>query len=200
MMQKIILATRNPHKVEEIAEILRALPVRLHSLLDFPEIPEIAETGATFAENARLKAREVFRRTGWITLSDDSGLEVDALNGAPGVYSARYAGPEKHPTANNARLLAALKGVPPEQRTAQFRCAVVIAFPGGEEVVEGIVRGKIADAPRGTGGFGYDPLFIPEGYTQTFAELGAEIKNRISHRARAFIAAKNELERLFGAP
>lgn len=195
-MIDIILATQNKHKVVEIAEIMKDVPIRLLTLADFPNIPDIEETGDTFAENALLKARAVFQKTNLITLSDDSGLEVDALNGAPGIYSARFAGETKSAAANNAKLLRELQNVPDAQRTAQFRCVVAIVTPDFEKTVEGIVRGKIIRAPRGEGGFGYDPLFVPDGYSQTFAELGAEVKNRISHRAKAFTAAKEMLKQL----
>ncbi len=195
-MIDIVLATKNRHKVVEIAEMMKDIPVRLRTLADFPNIQDIEETGDTFAENALLKARAVFQKTRLITLSDDSGLEVDALNGAPGIYSARFAGGDKNPAANNAKLLQELQNVPDSQRGAQFRCVVAIVAPGFEKVVEGIVRGKIIHAYRGEAGFGYDPLFVPDGYSQTFAELGAEIKNRISHRAKAFAAAKVRLKQM----
>jgi len=195
-MIDLILATKNRHKVVEIAEIMKDVPIRLLTLADFPNIPDIEETGDTFAENALLKAREVYQTTNTITLSDDSGLEVDALNGAPGIYSARFAGETKSAAANNIKLLRELQNTPDAQRTAQFRCVVAIVTPDFEKIVEGIIRGKIIRAPRGKAGFGYDPLFAPDGYSQTFAELGAEVKNRISHRARAFTAAKEMLKQL----
>jgi XTP/dITP diphosphohydrolase len=196
-VQKIVIATHNRHKLDEIRKILRDYPVALLSLDDVAEMPDVAETGTTFEENALLKARAVYHHTGLLTLSDDSGLEVTALNGAPGVYSARYAGSEKSTAANNRKLLEALAGVPLNQRQAQFRCVVAIVGEGLETTVEGIVRGHIAEAPRGEGGFGYDPLFIPEGYEKTFAELGEETKNQISHRAKAFRAAADFLAKKF---
>ncbi len=186
----VIIATRNPHKLEEIQAIFADLPVQLLSLADFPEIGDIPETGQTFAENALQKARTVFHQTGLLTLADDSGLEVDALNGAPGIYSARFAGPRRSTADNNRKLQALIKAVPPEKRTARFKCAVALVGPNLEAVVEGVVEGHITTKPRGTGGFGYDPLFIPAGYEQTFAQLGSEVKNRISHRARAFQKAR----------
>ena len=195
-MQTVILATLNAHKLEEIRSILQGMPIELRSLTDYPAIGEIAETGVTFAENALIKARAVYAHTGVLTLSDDSGLEVDALNGRPGVYSARYAGPGKSTVANNALLLRELTDVARAGRGAQFRCVVAIAGPSYEKTVEGVVRGRIAISLQGTGGFGYDPLFVPEGYTQTFAKLGAVKKNRISHRGRAFRAARRLLESL----
>ncbi len=195
---RAVFATRNPHKVAEVTDILSALPLELLTLQDFPEIGDIPETGQSFEENALIKARAVFQATGVLTLADDSGLEVDALNGAPGIYSARFAGPEADYQANNAKLLEALKHVPPEKRTAQFRCVVAIVGPNIEETVEGIIRGTLTDKPRGHKGFGYDPLFIPEGYRQTFAQLGESIKNKISHRARAFQKAALILEEIIG--
>ncbi len=195
---RAVFATRNPHKVAEVTDILSALPLELLTLQDFPEIGDIPETGQSFEENALIKARAVFQATGVLTLADDSGLEVDALNGAPGIYSARFAGPEADYQANNAKLLEALKHVPPEKRTAQFRCVVAIVGPNIEKTVEGIIRGTLTDKPRGHKGFGYDPLFIPEGYRQTFAQLGESIKNKISHRARAFQKAALILEEIIG--
>lgn len=191
----IVIATRNLHKLEEIRAIFSDLPVRILSLADFPEIGEVAETGQSFAENALQKARTVFQHTGLLTLADDSGLEVDALGGAPGIYSARFAGPGRSTAENNRKLLSLLKTTPREERTARFRCAVALVGPHLETVVEGVVEGHIAPAPRGEAGFGYDPLFVPRGYTRTFAELGSEVKNRISHRARAFQKARKILHR-----
>lgn len=182
----VVLATRNIHKLEEIKDILKDVPVEIRSLQDFPEVPEIEETGHTFEENALIKAETVFNLTGHWAVGDDSGLEVDALKGAPGIYSARYAGPTKSYEANNIKLLEELSGLPASQRKAQFRCAAAIVGPDTRKVVHGILRGMITFEPRGSAGFGYDPLFIPEGYEQTLAELGEEIKNKISHRARAF--------------
>ena len=151
-----------------------------------PEAPEVEETGTTFLANATLKAVAISRLAGGLVLADDSGLEVDALDGAPGVYSARYAGEGADDAANNARLLENLAGVPASERTARFRCVMVVARDG--EVLadfDGSVEGRIIEAPRGDHGFGYDPLFVPDGHDATFAELGAEIKNGMSHRARA---------------
>jgi len=197
---KIVIATANLHKLKEIRQILSGLPVQLLSLQDYPEIPPIIEGGETFQENAWIKAKTVFHHTGLLSLADDSGLEVYALNGSPGVYSARFAGSEKNDLKNNKKLLNLLNEVPGNSRTAQFRCVVSIIGPDTEEFVEGFVRGKIADSPKGTAGFGYDPLFIPEGYHQTFAELGADIKNRMSHRALAFQAARKIIEKYILQP
>jgi len=196
--QRIVIATRNPHKLTEIKNILKKLPLQVLSLSDFPEIGEIEETGSTFEENALIKARTVHQATGLWTLADDSGLEVDILGGAPGIFSARFSGREKDYAANNRKLLQFLENVPPENRTAQFRCVVAIVGADFERLVEGVIRGKIGETPRGEGGFGYDPLFIPEGYDRTFAEMSSDLKNRISHRAIAFHKAEKILEEILG--
>ncbi len=193
-IERIVIATANAHKLAEIKEILRDLPLELLSLKDFPEISPIEETGETFEENALLKARTVYQRCGILTLADDSGLEVDAMDGRPGIYSARYAGKEHDYAANNALLLKELQDVPDVQRGAQFRCVVAIVNLDTEKIVEGIVRGTIINNLKGTNGFGYDPLFVPSGYDQTYAELGEEEKNRISHRAKAFQKAAQVLK------
>lgn len=182
-LPRLILATRNAHKTAEI----RAMIGDRFEVMDataFPELPEIAETGTTFLENARLKAEGVSHRVaGWV-LSDDSGLEVDALGGAPGVWSSSFGGEEGNHTKNNARLLSVMAGK--MDRTARFRCTMVLARDGAEQAnFTGNVQGRLVDALHGSGGFGYDPLFIPDGHAQTFAELGDEIKNQLSHRARA---------------
>lgn len=189
---KIILATRNKHKVEEIKQILEIyLEPNLYSQIEildvgnFSWIPEIEEDGKTFAENALKKARTVHEFTGLCSIADDSGIEVDFLNGEPGIYSARYAGKGATDEENNRKLLKLLEGVPIEKRTATFRC--VIAYVDGEveKVFEGETRGKVIFEPRGMGGFGYDPLFVPDGYELTYAEMPKELKNRISHRSKA---------------
>lgn len=178
---KIYLATHNKNKLREISQILPGWEV-------LAEDSAVEETEETFEGNARLKARAIAARHGdaWV-LADDSGLEVEALGGAPGVRSARYAGVEENPTpANNALLLRNLAAVPEGKRGAQFTCAMVLVVPGGEEKVAiGHCRGRIAFEPAGANGFGYDPLFVPEGESCTFAELPAERKNEISHRGRA---------------
>ncbi|MBI4546857.1 MAG: RdgB/HAM1 family non-canonical purine NTP pyrophosphatase, partial [Ignavibacteriae bacterium] len=181
-MHTLILATRNQGKIREIRSILLGLPLEIKSLLEFPHLPEIVEDGSTFEENALKKARNIFALTRSPTLSDDSGLEVFSLRERPGVLSARYAGEHVSYDANNKKLLAELKGFPVDQRRAQFRC--VAAFVGDEieKIVEGVCHGTIIDEPRGSGGFGYDPIFIPDGYQTTFAELPLHIKNHISHR------------------
>ena len=180
---RLILATRNAHKTGEI----RAMIGDRFEVLDataFPDFPEIEETGTTFLENARLKAEGISRRIeGWV-LSDDSGLEVDALDGAPGVWSSSYGGEEGNHAKNNARLLAEMAGK--VDRGARFRCTMVLARGGSEQAAfSGTVEGRLVESLHGTGGFGYDPLFVPGGHEQTFAELGDEIKNSLSHRARA---------------
>ena len=201
----LIAATRNPGKLTEIRAILSGLPVRVagldgdERLRALPLVPEIEESGATLEENALLKARTVFRITGVPAISDDSGLEVDALRGAPGVISARYAGENVTYDDNNRKLLRELDGVTGAERSARFRCIAAYAGPSGEHVVEGRCDGSIAIAGRGTNGFGYDPLFVPEGYEQTFAELPASVKNAISHRSAAFRAMAEYLRTLYGA-
>ncbi|NLF70331.1 MAG: XTP/dITP diphosphatase [Candidatus Anammoximicrobium sp.] len=184
----LLLASRNRKKLREIAELLNGLDVTLVSAADFPEAPEVEETGRTFAENAALKAGTVAAATGHWTIADDSGLAVDALDGAPGVYSARYAGEQSNDRQNNEKLLAQLRDVPDERRGAQFVCCLALADPAGaiRLHVEGRCRGQLLHEPRGQNGFGYDPLFwIPE-YRKTFAELTLTAKSVLSHRARAF--------------
>lgn len=195
-MMQLIVATKNPGKAREIAAILSDLPLEVLFLQDFPQIPEIVEDGETFQDNARKKAETVLNHTGGIVLADDSGLEVDALGGEPGVYSARYSGEEATDFANNAKLLQQLLGVPPHKRTARFCCVMAIAAPGQEtSIVEGYCRGIITGEPRGDGGFGYDPLFLVPAYDKTFAELPPDVKNEISHRSRAMARAKMVLEK-----
>lgn len=183
---KLVLATKNEGKVREMTKLLAEQDVEVLSLADFPEIEEIVEDGETFRENAVIKATEVCMQTGLITLADDSGLEVDFLEGLPGVYSARFAGEGKDDSANNKKLLELLDGVPEEQRTARFKCAVAVADTDCfVYIAEGTCAGFIAEEQRGDGGFGYDPLFYLPEHGKTFAELDLETKNKISHRARA---------------
>jgi len=194
---KLVLASRNRGKLKELKALLESLPVEVASLEDYPQIAEVAEDGVTFAENAVKKARAVAAATGLFALADDSGLEVDYLNGAPGVFSARFAGEGHDDRANNEKLLRLLAGVPPEKRTARFRCVVAVAAPGGEVyTAEGTCAGVIAAEPRGNRGFGYDPLFFVPQLGKTFAELDPEVKNTISHRARALAGAREILTRL----
>lgn len=186
---KLLIATRNAHKLEEIRAFLPGF--ELVGTDGWPEVPDPEETGVTFEENAIIKAEAWSRATGLPALADDSGLEVDALGGAPGIHSARYAGQHGDTAANNAKLLRELAQVPEEQRTARFVCALAFAQPHQPtQVLRGECRGRIIGEQQGRGGFGYDPLFIPEGYQQTFGELPATTKAQLSHRARAFALAK----------
>ncbi|MEW5920450.1 MAG: ribonuclease PH [Bacillota bacterium] len=195
--KKLILATHNRGKVAELQEMLDGLPLEILSLTDFPQFPPVTENGTTFKENAMLKAETICRLSGEMVLADDSGLEVDYLNGRPGVYSARFAGEQAGDGQNNALLQQLMQGVPREQRGARFTCVIALARPGHPTVaVEGNCRGSIAAAPQGDGGFGYDPLFIPEDETRTFAQMDRESKSRISHRGRALRKIKRILEEL----
>ena len=188
---ELLVATRNPGKIRELESLLEALPLRLRSLAEFPSIPEVDETGATFTENAVLKAVSYARQSALWTLADDSGLEVDALNGAPGVFSARYAGPEASDAERVTLLLDELSQTNDQRRRARFVCVIAIADADGQlaHVAQGLCDGHLAEAQRGTGGFGYDPIFIPDGYRQTFGELPLGVKQSISHRSRALQAA-----------
>ena len=180
----IVLATRNPGKISEIEALLTGL--RVATAASFPGCPEPEESGRTFEENALIKARAVAGFTGKTALADDSGLEVDALCGAPGVRSARYAGATASDRDNMGRLLDALADASDADRTARFRCVIaVVAADGRTWTSDGVCEGRILREPRGESGFGYDPLFVPAGYDSTFAELDASTKNRISHRAMA---------------
>lgn len=185
-MLTIFVATHNAHKLAEIGEILKGAAL-------VADDPAVEETADTFAGNALIKARAVAaRHPGAWTLADDSGLCVDALHGAPGVHSARYAGEPCSTPRNNAKLLAALQGV--GNRRAAFHCCVALVDPAGiEHVVEGVCPGRILESPSGAAGFGYDPLFVPDGHTKTFAELAGSVKNAISHRGRALREAKKLL-------
>jgi XTP/dITP diphosphohydrolase len=186
---RLLLATANQGKLRELRTILDGLPVELVGLDEagLGEPPEVEETGDTFLENALLKGRAYAAWSGLAAVADDSGLEVDALGGAPGVRSARYAGPGGGDQANLAKLLAALDGVPPQRRTARFRCAAVLVDPAaGEWHAEAAWEGRILAAPRGSGGFGYDPVFLPDGWEQTSAEVDQATKDAASHRGKAF--------------
>jgi XTP/dITP diphosphohydrolase len=195
---RLLLGTRNPGKLREITSILNDIPVHLLSLRDVAEIPEPEESGSTYVENATRKASHYARATGLITLADDSGLEVRALNGAPGVHSARYAGEGASDEDRRKLLLRNINASSSGDRTARFVCAVAIASPDGVLfVTEGACRGLIGYEFRGSNGFGYDPLFVPDGFMETFAELSEATKNRISHRARALFSAKEFLIREF---
>lgn len=182
---QILAATKNAGKIKELSELLKDLPIRLRNLNEFAEIAEPEESGKTFAENAVLKAKYYAEITGIMALADDSGLEVEALGGAPGVFSARYAGENATDAEKTAKLLSELKGK--TNRNARFTCAMAIADRKSDikHIAEGICHGFISLEPRGKNGFGYDPIFIPEGFDKTFGELPGEVKQRISHRARA---------------
>jgi len=183
---KIILATQNKGKIRELQELLVDEEIEVLSLQDIKDWEDVEENGKTFADNASLKAKAAVKKTGLIALADDSGLEVDALDGAPGVYSARFAGEPKDDERNNNKLLQLLETVPDDQRQARFRCALVVATPKGEEfLTEGTVEGQILTQRRGTDGFGYDPLFFVPEYARTMAELTLAEKNKLSHRAQA---------------
>lgn len=194
---KLVLATRNADKVREISLVLQDLPIKILSLSDYPGGPEVVEDGITFEENALKKARSVCAYTKEAALADDSGLVVEALKGAPGVLSARFAGESATYAKNNQKLLSLLEGVPSTRRAAVFVCAAVLCFPGGRvKTFKGTCKGRITEEPRGSSGFGYDPLFLVPEYGKTFAELGEGVKNRISHRAIALTKAKAYLRRL----
>ena len=192
---EIVLATRNSHKVREIREIFEGSGVSFRTLDEFPSVPDVPEDEETFRGNALKKARHVSRSLNLPALADDSGLEVDALGGEPGVRSARYSGGGAG--ENNAMLLEKMKDVPAEKRTARFRCVAALCSPGLEPVVaEGKVEGRIGVAEKGKDGFGYDPLFTPLGHDRTFAEMAAEEKNNMSHRGNAMRELKRLLEAL----
>src|SRR4051794_8841861 len=196
---RIVLATRNRHKLEELRRILAAYDVDLASLEDYPDVPDVAETGATFADNAILKARAVADATGLVAVADDSGLSVEALNGMPGVLSARWAGRHGDDVANLQLVLAQVADVPDERRGAAFVCAAAACTPDGRVVLaEGRVEGTLLRAPRGSNGFGYDPIFLPIGEKRTTAEMSAEEKDAISHRGLAFRALAPKLADLSG--
>jgi XTP/dITP diphosphohydrolase len=188
---RIVLATRNEHKVAEVRRILNEAGVdaELIGTDAYPELPEIAETGTTFAANALIKARAVAEYTGLPAIADDSGLCVDALNGMPGIYSARWSGTHGDDAANLTLLLGQLQGIPDNRRSAHFQCAAAFVTPDGDErICEGTLDGRITQAARGTHGFGYDPIFVPTGELRTTAEMNAAEKDAISHRGRAFRA------------
>lgn len=181
----IVLATRNPHKTEELRAMLAGLPLTVRDLREFPDCPDVVEDGETLDDNALKKAREAFRCTGLPVIADDTGLEVYYLLNAPGVYSARYAGEDATYEDNNRKLLHEMIQVPARRRQARFRCVIALVGKEGEHLFEGKVEGRILLSPRGSNGFGYDPVFRPDGFEQSYAELDAEKKNAISHRGRA---------------
>lgn len=187
MNLEILVASKNIGKIKEFKQLLADLPIILHSTNEFETIPEPEETGETFADNAILKAQYYAEKTGFIALADDSGLVVDALNGAPGIFSARYAGVDATNAERIDKLLKELGETPVEKRLARFVCAMAIATKTGEilNFAEGVCEGKISFEPVGTNGFGYDPIFVPNGFSESFGELSDEIKHKISHRGRA---------------
>ena len=185
-MTEIILATRNLHKAGELKTMLRGMDVTVLTLDELPGDIELREDHDSFEGNALQKARIVHHQTKGIALADDSGLEVFYLNGRPGVFSARYAGAKATDELNNKKLLQEMRGVAPRRRRAQFRSVLALVGHDLEELTVGICPGTLGETPRGTNGFGYDPIFIPDGFTKTYAELSAEEKNLISHRAKSF--------------
>ena len=201
MIKKIVAASSNAHKIKEIQAIMSKFGMEVISR-DEAGVPpfEIEEDGETFEENSYKKANEIMKATGEITVADDSGLMVDYLGGAPGVYSARFAGDHGDDGKNNEKLLKLLEGRPEEERKAKFVSVITLIFPGGEALVaRGECAGRIIEAPTGENGFGYDPLFVPDGYDKTFAQLGPEEKNMISHRAKALEKLEKLLEEKFSS-
>ena len=196
---ELLVATNNAGKVRELSQLLSDAPLRLRLLSEFEGVEEAEETGTTFAENAVLKALHYSAHAGLLTLSDDSGLAVDALGGAPGVYSARYAGAHATYAERMSKLLGELEAAGDADRRARFVCVIAVADPAGGrvETFEGVCEGRIARAPRGTNGFGYDPLFVPDGHDRTFGELPEEVKHSLSHRARALARAVRHLRERF---
>jgi XTP/dITP diphosphohydrolase len=194
---KLVVATRNPGKIRELNRMLEGLPVEVVSA-EAAGLPEVEETGATFEENARLKAQSALQYTGEASLGEDSGIEVDALGGEPSVYSARFAGPDATDEDRNAEFMRRLDGVPDERRTCRYRSVVVLAFLDGREIVcEGSCEGRIGYEPRGSNGFGYDPIFYLPDHGLMMAELAPDEKNRISHRGRALEQLRGALGELF---
>lgn len=196
-MKEVIIATKNPGKAKEFEHIFAKRGMAVRTLLDFPEIPDVAETGTTFEENATLKAESVSQFLNKMVIGDDSGLMVDALEGRPGIYSARYAGEPKNDQNNTNKLLSELKGVREDKRTARFYCALAVAIPGKETfTVSGTCEGRILEEQRGTNGFGYDPVFYVPEKNAAMAELSADEKNKISHRANALKKLDSVLDSL----
>lgn len=195
----VVLASRNRKKIGEMADLLAPLGIRLLGVADFPDVSEVVEDGSTFAENAAKKASQTALATGHWAIGEDSGLMVDALQGRPGIYSARYSDPGATDERNNLKLQAELAGVPDERRGAGYICSVALADPTGaiRVTAEDRCRGRMISEPRGTNGFGYDPYFLIREYHQTFGELSSAVKQRLSHRARAFAKFIPEMMRLF---
>lgn len=197
---EIVIATRNPKKIEEIRRMLAGSALSILTLEDFPDCPDVEEDGESFEANALKKVVAVSRYTGKAALADDSGLEVDALDGAPGVFSARYAGEGADDRKNLEKLLTELDRIAPECRGARYVCCIALAFPDGRTATfSGTVEGRIGTEPRGEHGFGYDPVFYPEGHSRTFGEMTDDQKDRISHRGRALRALARYLQGAAGA-
>ena len=194
--KQVILATRNPGKVSEIKQKLSGFDFDIITLDSFPDIPEVLEDGATIEENAEKKARVIYAATGIMTLADDTALEVDFLNGEPGVYSSRFAGEDATYEMNNNKLLQLLKGVSLENRKAKFRCVMAIVNGGKIELLEGTCSGYILEEKRGQAGFGYDPLFYIPSYQKTFAEMSLSLKNKISHRGKVLQKVRKYFENI----
>ncbi len=182
---KLLLATKNQDKIREITSLLSGLKLELITYREIPSYPQVEETGNTTRENALHKARVLYERTGYLSLADDTSLEIDALDSAPGVKAARFAGPKASYEENRRKVLSLLKGVPREKRKARFICSIALVGDGVEEVVEGEVKGVITSEERKGGKFGYDPIFLVPTYERTFSQMDAELKNRISHRGKA---------------
>jgi len=200
VLKEIVLATRNRHKGEELMSLLGDLGITIRTLADFPDAPDVDEDGATCAANAVKKAREIAHATGMVAVADDTGLEVEALGGRPGVYAARYAGEQATYEDNCRKLLQELAGVPTQKRTAKFLTVAAIADPTGQvQVTQGILEGRITDEPIGDRGFGYDPVFFLPELGKTLAELTPEEKNGLSHRAKAFANMRVILKTLSAA-
>lgn len=198
-MAKFVVATKNKGKLKEIAEILKGLPYEVISMEEMGISNDIEEYGTTFEENALIKAKEIAALTGELVMADDSGLEVDSLNGAPGIYSARYAGEGASDADRNRKLLTELKNVPQEKRSARFVAAIAVVFPDGRNfAVRGVCEGVIGVEPKGDHGFGYDPLFFMPEYGVTIAEMEPEQKNKVSHRANALRQMLERLKRMEG--
>ncbi len=197
-MHKLLVASGNAKKLKELKELLKDLPVELLSLHDFPKIVEVEEDGNSFRENAKKKALGFARQTGCLTLADDSGLGVDYLKGEPGIYSARFAGPQKDDIKNCEKVLHLLKGVPPQDRSAAFKCALALVTPNSViSIIEESVSGFITDRMTGKGGFGYDPLFFYPEFGKTFAEVPSDLKHSVSHRGKALRKMKEVLREYF---
>jgi XTP/dITP diphosphohydrolase len=198
MKRKLVIATRNEKKFKEIKRLFRGSGISILSLKKFPRVPEVIEDGETFNDNAIKKALVVSNRIDRLVLADDSGLEVDVLDRKPGVHSSRYAGPKKDDSLNIKKLLRALKSKPLHKRVARFRCVIALADKGRVvKLIEGVCEGRIGLEREGSSGFGYDPVFIPKGYKESFSQLGPDIKDRLSHRAKALRKARKAIQGYF---